>query len=95
MHYLNDVTANVTGRVGFRGNPPMPASSRDNGGRVTLTTTTYGVTTVGSPAPGKSTYSRVRTVRIRGGAEKIRGMPNSGGRPNNGDLATSLPKLTT
>jgi len=95
MNYLNDVAANVIGRVGFRGNPPTPASSRDNGGRATLTTATYGVTTVGSPAPGKSTYSWVRTARIRGGAEKIRGMPNMGGRPNNGDSATSLPKSTT
>ena len=79
MNYLNDVAANMIGRVGFRGNPPTPASSRDNGGRAMLTTTTSGVTTVGSPAPGKSTYSRVCTARIRGGGRENQGHAQRGG----------------
>ena len=96
MNYLKDVTTNMTTRVGFiRGNPPTRREQQGQRGRATLTTTTYGITTVGSPAPGMSTYVRVRTARIGGGAEKIRGMPNVGGRPNNGDSATSLPKSTT
>ena len=74
MNYLKDVTTNMTTRVGFiRGNPPTRREQQGQRGRATLTTTTYGITTVGSPAPGMSTYVRVCTARIRGGGQRKKG----------------------
>jgi hypothetical protein len=58
--------------------------------------TTCGVSTVGKPPPtGTSTYWPVRTETFKKGAQTIKGITNAEGKPNKGDVETSLPKSTT